>query len=172
MKRGSRKLPGSRKAFILRPDSSCGAGAGRLFSQAFWKMLLILAVGLAALSNSNAVSSNANAGLLVSSTRCVPLVPCCSELSRLGYERKWTSLCAYNTQSVAYCPMGTPYGSVGWDPLDGWCGIDPKTQAVCPACECCCPGVPITQTGSCTASARIRSLPELQEGVVCSGGRC
>ena len=86
------------------------------------------------------------------------MVPCCSELSLLAFERKWTSLCSPKSSSVVYCPLGTPYGNVGWEPKDGWCGIDPASQAVCTACECCCPGVPISESGACSASARISVL--------------
>ena len=105
---------------------------------------------------------------------CVPMAPCCSKFSILAYERKWQSLCvSHETESVDYCPLGTPYGDVGWSPQDGYCGINPA-GAVCDACACCCPGMPVTASGPCSATARAKPLATMSvegncpEGATCS----
>ena len=41
-----------------------------------------------------------------------------------AYGRRWTDECVEGTTNVEYCPLGTPFGNVGWRPAEGWCGKD------------------------------------------------
>lgn len=73
---------------------------------------------------------------------CMPLANCCSETVPIAYGRRWTDVCVSGATHVEYCPLGTPFGNVGWQATEGWCGKDHSTGAVCPSCTCCCPNVP------------------------------
>ena len=74
---------------------------------------------------------------------CMPLANCCSETVPIAYGRRWTDECVSGATHVEYCPLGTPFGNVGWQATEGWCGKDHSTGAVCPSCTCCCPNVPV-----------------------------
>ena len=138
-------------------------------------LLLSLLLRCAAVRHQHADAAVAPAAI-VDTTRhehCVPVAPCCSRFSGLAYERKWTSLCvSHDTTDVEYCPLGTPYGDVGWSPQDGYCGINPS-GAVCDACACCCPGMPVTASGPCSATARAKPLATMSvEGNCPDGESC
>lgn len=62
------------------------------------------------------------------------------------------------------------YGDLGWQPLDGWCGIEPSSGAVCASCSCCCPGQPATLDGPCAADVRSLLQPPLRDGVPLRNG--
>ena len=81
-------------------------------------------------------------GTLVVVETCRPLANCCSMSVPVAYGRRWTAECVEGVALVEYCPLGTPFGNVGWRADEGWCGKDHSTGAVCTSCTCCCPDAP------------------------------
>ena len=67
---------------------------------------------------------------------------CCSRSVPTAYGRRWTDECVEGATNVEYCPLGTPFGNVGWKPAEGWCGKDHRSGDVCTSCTCCCPDAP------------------------------
>ena len=67
---------------------------------------------------------------------------CCSRSVPTAYGRRWTDECVEGATNVEYCPLGTPFGNVGWRPAEGWCGKDHRSGDVCTSCTCCCPDAP------------------------------
>jgi hypothetical protein len=78
----------------------------------------------------------------ISMERCKPLDHCCSRNVPTAYGRRWTDECLEGVNTVEYCPLGTPFGNVGWRPDEGWCGRDHASGDVCTSCTCCCPNAP------------------------------
>lgn len=75
------------------------------------------------------------------------------------------SICPHEGADVTFCPLGTPYGDVGWPPHEGFCGMHQASGSVCAQCECCCPmnGAPASGLeGTCASTKR---LPVTHESV-------
>jgi len=81
-------------------------------------------------------------GELMAVQTCMPLANCCSRSVPTAYGRRWTDECVEGAANIEYCPLGTPFGNVGWRPAEGWCGKDHRTGNVCTSCTCCCPDAP------------------------------